>query len=63
MYNIFYNLQTFCCIPSFPNNQMLPVITQEYHYSEYWPPVIYEQGLLPYSATDTKGILYELIIE
>ena len=48
---------------SIPNNQMLPVITQEYHYSEYWPPVIYEQGLLPYSVTDTKGILYELIIE
>ena len=42
---------------------MVPVITQEYHYSEYWPPIIFEQGLLPYSSKDTKGVLYELIVE
>ena len=48
---------------SIPNNQMVPVITQEYHYSEYWPPIIFEQGLLPYSSKDTKGVLYELIVE
>ncbi|MGP1514734.1 MAG: hypothetical protein ACTTJH_02110 [Bacteroidales bacterium] len=46
-----------------PNNQMVPVITQEYHYSEFWPPVIFEQGNLPYQSEDTKGILYELIVE
>ena len=48
---------------SVPNNQMVPVITQEYHYSEYWPPVIFEQGLLPYPLNDIKGILYELTVE
>ena len=48
---------------SIPNNQMVPVITQEYHYSEFWPPVIYEQGMLPYNSEDIKGIIYGLTIE
>ena len=48
---------------SIPNNQMLCIITQEYHYSEWWPPVVFEQGLIPYNKTDIEGKVYEIVIE
>ncbi|MDR2085233.1 MAG: hypothetical protein LBP67_09595 [Bacteroidales bacterium] len=48
---------------SIPNNQMLAIITQEYHYSEWWPPVVFEQGLIPYHKTDIEGKVYEIVIE
>lgn len=46
-----------------PNNQMLCVITQEYHYSEWWPPEVYKQGLIPFNASDIEGRIYEIVIE
>ena len=46
-----------------PNNQMLCIVTQEYHYSEWWPPVVFEQGLIPYNKTDIEGKVYEIVIE
>ncbi|MBR1770087.1 MAG: hypothetical protein IJ748_06490 [Bacteroidales bacterium] len=48
---------------SIPNNQMVQVITQEFHYADFWPPVLFEQGLLPYPSEDIKGRVYEIIIE
>ena len=48
---------------SIPNNQMRCVVTQEYHYSEWWPPVVWEQGLIPYNKTDIEGRVYEIVIE
>jgi hypothetical protein len=48
---------------SIPNNQMLAIITQEYHYSEWWPPVVFEQGFIPYNKTDIEGKVYEIVIE
>ncbi len=48
---------------SIPNNQMLCVITQEYHYSEWWPPEVYKQGLIPFNASDIEGRIYEIVIE
>ena len=48
---------------SIPNNQMKCVITQEYHYSEWWPPIVWEQGLIPYNKTDIEGRVYEIVIE
>ncbi len=48
---------------SIPNNQMLCIITQEYHYSEWWPPIVFEQGLIPYNQNDIKGRVYEIVIE
>ncbi|MDL2240126.1 hypothetical protein LJC25_02480 [Bacteroidales bacterium OttesenSCG-928-K03] len=48
---------------SIPNNQMLAIITQEYHYSEWWPPIVFEQGLIPYNKTDIEGKVYEIVIE
>ena len=46
-----------------PNNQMLCIVTQEYHYSEWWPPVVFEQGLIPYNKNDIEGRVYEIVIE
>ena len=48
---------------SIPNNQMKCIVTQEYHYSEWWPPVVWEQGLIPYNKTDIEGTVYEIVIE
>ena len=46
-----------------PNNQMLCIVTQEYHYSEWWPPIVFEQGLIPYNKSDIEGRVYEIIVE
>ncbi len=46
-----------------PNNQMKCIVTQEYHYSEWWPPIVWEQGLIPYNKTDIEGRVYEVVIE
>lgn len=46
-----------------PNNQMKCIVTQEYHYSEWWPPIVWEQGLIPYNKTDIEGRVYEIVIE
>ena len=48
---------------SIPNNQMRAVVTQEYHYSEWWPPIVWEQGLIPYNKTDIEGKVYEIVVE
>ncbi|MBR4506385.1 MAG: hypothetical protein IKP21_06390 [Bacteroidales bacterium] len=46
-----------------PGNQMLCIVTQEYHYSEWWPPEVYMQGLIPFNATDIVGRVYEIVVE
>ncbi len=48
---------------SIPDNQMLCIVTQEYHYSEWWSPVVFWQGLIPYNKTDIKGKVFEIVIE
>ena len=48
---------------SIHNNQMKCIFTQEYHYSEWWPPIVWEQGLIPYNKTDIEGRVYEIVIE
>jgi hypothetical protein len=46
-----------------PNNQMLAVLTQEYHFSEWWPNSPYKQENIPFSSKDLLGKLYSLEIE
>lgn len=46
-----------------PNNQMLCIVTQEYHYSEWWPPVVFYQGLIPYNQSDIVGEVFEIVVE
>lgn len=55
-----YMSDAYTCIP---NNQMLCVVTQEYHYSEWWPPVVFEQGRIPFNASDIEGRVYDIVVE
>ena len=48
---------------SIPDNQMLCIVTQEYHYSEWWAPVVFWQGLIPYNKSDIKGKVFEIVVE
>jgi hypothetical protein len=48
---------------SIPDNQMLCIVTQEYHYSDWWAPVVFWQGLIPYNKTDIVGKVFEIVVE
>lgn len=48
---------------SIPNNQMLLIFTQEYHYSAWWPKSPFKQEDVPFPAEDMEGIIYEVTIE
>lgn len=50
-------------VTSIPNNQMLLIITQEYHNTKWWPGAPYSQDNLPFPANDIPGEIYELTIE
>lgn len=50
-------------ITTIPNNQMVAVITQEYHFAEWWPKSPYKQENVPFPGEDLKGKLYSLEIE
>ncbi|MDR1846514.1 MAG: hypothetical protein LBR17_00125 [Bacteroidales bacterium] len=60
MYVVGYMNDSFCVIP---DNQMLAVVTQEWHYSEFWPPVVYDQNFLPYPKNDIEGRVYDIVVE
>ncbi|MDY0313997.1 MAG: hypothetical protein GX793_06495 [Bacteroidales bacterium] len=46
-----------------PNNQMVLIITQEFHNTNWWPGSAYEQDNIPFPAKDYIGEIYEIIIE
>lgn len=48
---------------SIPNNQMTPIVTQEFHYSKWWLPEVFEQGNVPFPKNDLVGKIYEITIE
>ncbi|MCB0400787.1 MAG: hypothetical protein KDD41_01770 [Flavobacteriales bacterium] len=50
-------------ITTIPNNQMVALITQEYHFAEWWPKSPYKQGNVPFPGEDLNGRLYSLEIE
>ncbi len=50
-------------ITSIPSNQMVMVLTQEFHYQEWWPMAPFKQNLIPFPKKDLVGKLIELEIE
>ncbi len=50
-------------VTTIPNNQMIAVVTQEYHFSEWWPKSPYKQEDLPFPKESLKGKLFSLEIE
>ncbi len=48
---------------SIANNQMVVVVTQEYHYADWWPTTPFEQDYIPYPKNDIVGKVSEITIE
>jgi hypothetical protein len=48
---------------SVPNNQMLLIVTQEFHNTEWWPGSPYHQKYIPFPLNDIFGEIYEIVIE
>ena len=46
-----------------PNNQMVCIITQEFHYAKWWPFQPYSQDYVPYPKNDIEGLVYEINIK
>ena len=50
-------------VTSIPNNQMLLIITQEFHNTKWWIGSAYSQDNTPFPKEDYVGEIYELTIE
>jgi len=50
-------------VTSIPNNQMLMIITQEFHNTKWWIGSPYSQDNIPFPKNDLLGEIYELTIE
>ena len=50
-------------ITSIANNQMLLIITQEYHNTQWWPGTPYLQENIPFPSKNQVGLFYDLTIE
>ncbi|MEO8085810.1 MAG: hypothetical protein ABI763_03265 [Bacteroidota bacterium] len=50
-------------VTSIPNNQMLLIITQEWHNTAWWPGSPYQQQFIPFPKNDILGEIYEVVVE
>lgn len=50
-------------ITSVPNNQMLLIVTQEWHLENWWPEAPFNQNFIPFPAKEIKGEVLEVEIE
>lgn len=50
-------------ISKIPNNQMVPVMSQEFHYGHWWPMTPFLQGNIPYPDEPIRGYVYEVVVE
>jgi len=50
-------------VTAIPNNQMLMIITQEWHNQEWWPLAPFKQNFIPFPKNDIIGKVLELEIE
>jgi hypothetical protein len=46
-----------------PDNQMIAVITQEFHDASWWPLAPWDQNYIPFPKKDIFGYVYELEVE
>ncbi len=60
LFEVGYIDQTISMIP---DNQMLLIVTQEFHNTDWWPGSPYHQANIPFPAEDYLGEIYEIIIE
>lgn len=60
------NLREICrmdeTMTSIPNNQMVMVMSQEFHYQEWWPTAPFLQNFVPFPKNDLVGKLLEVEI-
>jgi len=50
-------------VSSIPNNQMVPIVTQEWHSQEWWPLAPFKQNFIPFPKKDIVGKILEIEIE
>lgn len=50
-------------VSAIPNNQMIPVITQEWHSQEWWPKAPFKQNFVPFPKKDIVGKILEVEVE
>ncbi|MCF8372664.1 MAG: hypothetical protein K9H64_13625 [Bacteroidales bacterium] len=46
-----------------PDNQMIAVVTQEFHYGLWWPTAPFTQDFIPFPKNDITGYIYDIEIE
>ncbi len=60
-------LRTFCVMDTsmttIPDNQMVPVVSQEFHNTAWWGIPAFEQNDIPFPLRDIKGEVYEITVE
>ena len=61
------NMRTICVmdtsVTSIPNNQMLMIMSQEFHYQEWWPLSPFKQNFIPFPKNDIIGKMLEFEVE
>jgi vancomycin permeability regulator SanA len=50
-------------ITCIPDNEMLLIITQEFHNTKWWVGSQYQQDNIPFPSKNITGEIYELTIE
>ncbi|MDP4281150.1 MAG: hypothetical protein Q8867_03280 [Bacteroidota bacterium] len=50
-------------VSSIPNNQMLLIVTQEFHNTKWWVGSMYDQANIPFPKNDIPGEIYEVTVE
>jgi len=50
-------------ITMIPNNQMVMLVTQEYHRTDWWPPMPFRQEYIPFLKNDLEGKVFDFEIE